>query len=423
MSQASRWRRRRVIALAAILILLVGYTGCDFWAERRLASALAPIQAKYGVLSGEAPRGPEVPALENRARLVKAAAALANPGTPDQRSALTRFRANPAPQAVPPELRAYLETNAESLRIARQFRTRSATGFGLQYGMTGERPPLLDMRTLSNVLYVASVQAIDARQPDEAASLIAAGMALSSSTRHEPDLITQLIRIAIADPPVDALQQLLQQIDVPKRALDELAAALAENRDPAPMTVGLIGEVRLVHSGFAALAAGRHNDQMAVSLPWIAAPPLSRLMRPMIRWSHAQYLEEVGGLLDQQTGPRPRPALPERPQGARWSFVGLMSATLIPGLARAVQSGDDFASQQAAAEVAVALGRFKLDLGVYPDALSALVPTYLSSVPIDPFTGEVPVYSRDDKGFTLTLKRSDAHAKVTRPTIIWQVQR
>jgi hypothetical protein len=422
MSHASQWRRRRVIGLSTILVLLVAYTGCDFWAERRLASVLAPIEAKYGLLSGEAPRGPEVPALENRARLVKAAAALVNPGTPEQRSALSRLMSNPE-QLVPSELLAYLETNAESLRIARQLRTRSATGFGLQYGLSGARPPLLDMRSLSNVIYLASVQAIDARQPDEAASLIAAGLALSSSARHEPDLITQLIRIAVADPPVDALQRLLQQVDVPRRALEELAAALAENRDPAPMTVGLIGEVRLVHSGFAALAAGRSSEHMPVSLPWVAAPPLSRLMRPMIRRAHAQYLEEVGALLDQQTGPRPRPALPERPRSARWSLVGLMSATLIPGLARAVQSGDDFASQQAAAELAVALCRFKLDRGVYPDRLSALAPTYLSAVPIDPFTGQVLVYSRGDKGFTITVKRSDARANSKRPTITWQIPR
>ena len=49
----------------------------------------------------------------------------------------------------------------------------------------------------------------------------------------------------------------------------------------------------------------------------------------------------------------------------------------------------------------MALRRFRLDRGAYPDDLSALVPGYLASVPIDPFTGRAPVYARKGAGFEL----------------------
>jgi hypothetical protein len=76
-------------------------------------------------------------------------------------------------------------------------------------------------------------------------------------------------------------------------------------------------------------------------------------------------------------------------------------STPTAGLVGAIESGDLFASELNAAELAVALRRFRLDRGAYPDELSALAPEYLASVPIDPFTGRPPVYTRKGAGFEL----------------------
>ena len=71
------------------------------------------------------------------------------------------------------------------------------------------------------------------------------------------------------------------------------------------------------------------------------------------------------------------------------------------GLERAIEGFDQFNSTLNATELAVALRRFRLDHGTYPDALSALVPAYVARVPIDPFTGQPPVYARQGGGFHL----------------------
>jgi hypothetical protein len=71
------------------------------------------------------------------------------------------------------------------------------------------------------------------------------------------------------------------------------------------------------------------------------------------------------------------------------------------GFERSIEAGDEFASELNIGELAVALRRFRLDAGSYPDDLSALVPRYLPAVPVDPFTGWQPVYVRKGAGFEL----------------------
>ena len=63
---------------------------------------------------------------------------------------------------------------------------------------------------------------------------------------------------------------------------------------------------------------------------------------------------------------------------SRWSWVKQWDSMFSAGLERAIESGDEFNSQLNAAELAVALRRFRLDRGAYPDDLSALVPGYLA---------------------------------------------
>ena len=74
------------------------------------------------------------------------------------------------------------------------------------------------------------------------------------------------------------------------------------------------------------------------------------------------------------------------------------------------------------AEIGVALRRYRLDRGSYPDELSALVPAYLTRLPIDPITGRPPAYARRDAGFTLKAEpiRKDSS---TNTALEWVVTR
>lgn len=64
-------------------------------------------------------------------------------------------------------------------------------------------------------------------------------------------------------------------------------------------------------------------------------------------------------------------------------------------------TSDLFATQHGLTELAVALRRFRLDRGHYPDSLSDLVPGYLPALPLDASTGQPPYYTREGDGFRL----------------------
>ncbi len=98
-----------------------------------------------------------------------------------------------------------------------------------------------------------------------------------------------------------------------------------------------------------------------------------------------------------------------------------MTGTFTAGLVRSIDAGDDFARTQAAAELAVALRRHKLDHGSFPDELRTLVPAYLLQLPTDPATGKPPVYQREGEGFTLTTSPAIGAAPTKRPTAMWRV--
>ena len=171
------------------------------------------------------------------------------------------------------------------------------------------------------------------------------------------------------------------------------------------MHLGLLGELKSFQSGL---------DRDALAAPWI--------VRPLHRVAHAQYLEELGRLLDTELGPRPRPGvLAKAPPD--WSLIPGGVALSIRGLERAMETGDLHNSALGMTELAVALRRFRLAHGEYPDGLAALAPTYIATVPSDPLTGKLPTYTRQADGFTL---HSEAAKHDTRPhaaAISWSVTR
>ena len=86
-----------------------------------------------------------------------------------------------------------------------------------------------------------------------------------------------------------------------------------------------------------------------------------------------------------------------------------------------MDSGDHFNSGLGLTELAVALRRFRIERGQYPDALSSLVPTYLASMPIDALTGKAPVYSRQGAGFRLQAEKGKNAFGSTAAVLDWKV--
>ena len=413
-NRASRSRRWRLFLFAGILGLLVLYVGFDFWTGRRVRVVTERLEQRYGTLSEDSLRVGAVPAEENRARVVRAAAALGVPASNSVRAFISSVGKSEKVPPFPPEVQQFLEANRESLHVAATLTSRDRSSFEIEPdGSHG--PDLLEIRTLSDAIFLSAMSDLVAGHPEEASKSIGAGLAVSASLRQENQLIAQLIRIAIAMRQIEAIQRVLAESEPSAAALDELAKRLAENRSPDPMRLGLVGELKTVHGMYSRLELGRVDA--TVTRPSLFRSILFRVGRPLVRNAHALTLERIEALLAVQSGPRPKGPMPE--DGSKMTlWPGLSS---VAGLARAVETGDDFTSTLGTAEIAVALRRYRIDRRVYPEELTPLVPTHLLALPIDPFTGKPPVYSRQGSGFMLQSQRYSPRGQPPWPPTRWVI--
>jgi hypothetical protein len=415
------WLRRvAIVAFALVLLVLLVRSGADVWASRRVSAQIAKLEAQHGPLDESTLRLPPVPEADNRGRAMRAAAALVV-GHDEVRASRASFLAQREPTPLPADLQAFVERNRAALRVAEEARGRRQSNWEADYVARSNTVGLLEIRSLSVVLELAARSELDAGRIDAAASVLTTGLALSSSLRLEPSLVTQLIRCAVALQHFEGVEWLLTTSDPSEAALESLAAALAENRTPTPMHVGFIGELKTFHAALTRAANGEaaypgitnpgHSSVWTRPFPWLG--------RPWVRLSHARYLEQLGRLLEAEMGPRPRPVSIEKPE--TWSFF---MPSVAPGLERSMETGDLHHSALTMTELAVALRRYRLAHGEYPAALSALAPTYIESVPSDPLTGKLPAYTRQAGGFSLRSEHPKADEPATNAAALkWTVTR
>jgi hypothetical protein len=72
-----------------------------------------------------------------------------------------------------------------------------------------------------------------------------------------------------------------------------------------------------------------------------------------------------------------------------------------PAYQRCIQGIAYFAADYEMARTGLGLELYAAENGNYPESLSELVPRYLSSVPIDPFSGEVLKYAKSERGWRI----------------------
>jgi len=405
---ARAWQRAAGIAAVVVVLSLGGCAGFDVWAGHGLEAEIAHIEARYGSLDASAFQVPKVPDQDNRAHVVRAAAALTvRPSS--------YFWVNPVtPSPLTAELIQFVEANRAAIRTAGDIRARSQSNWDLEHQDVAYAVPWSTMNVLSTAIFMASMEHLDAGRADEAASTIVSGLGVAASMRQEPSMVLQQMRMGLASRPFMAVRRLLIESAPSAAALEEVARWLAENRVPDAMRLALLNDIRETNSMFARMENGQMDGNTVSYLypmTWprgysVLVPPAALIGRPFVRVARVRYLRHMEQLLDAELGPRPRPALPEPEPPKRWALLDRLTEKFTAQTESYSDRGDDFMSQLGAAELAVALRRFRLDRGDYPDELSALVPAYLASVPGDPYTGRPIAYARQGAGFTLRATAS-----------------
>ncbi len=83
------------------------------------------------------------------------------------------------------------------------------------------------------------------------------------------------------------------------------------------------------------------------------------------------------------------------------AHAGILSRMLIPALSRVEMECAKSRAFRANAIVAVAMTRYRLDHGSYPEKLDLLVPDYLDEIPRDPFDGQPIRMTHKDDAWTI----------------------
>jgi len=404
-----RGRRLLVILLLFIFAVLAVRAALDVWMGRRLNDQIARLEKQYGPLRWDPVRKldawktwPRRIAPENRARMIDAAAARVT--LSDTYEDL--FYRVPS-TITADQARGIADENRDAVQLAIRAARLQHSSWDIHYlAEPLNVPNVMDLDNLSKVLAIAARGDTDAGRADEAVADVTAGFAEAAAMRAEPVAIMALNAMAVAREQMEALKDILGRAEPSGPALAGLAAAIDENLVASPMREVMLGELKRsrfiwpwIEVGyFEGRRAGERSTAWTRSVAWF--------VRPVIRFMAARDLADRARAVDAASTPRTgRAALPG-PSGMAPGEIRVGN----PPAYNLINAGDLDTASIGLAATAVALRRFRLDHGTYPNTLDELAPTHLKTVPLNPYTGRQPEYVRQGAGFEL-------HARVALPPI------
>ncbi len=414
-----RWLRRigwTLLVLVAVVIVVRVVAG--YVTQHTLNERLEALRARGEPLHITEMAPPEVPTERNAAMLYEQAFALIDLLG---ENATTRIAAlTEKPSLSPAELneaRTLVAQSVDALRLLREGAARPECRYSVNYGIKPTSaillPHLPKMRLGVRLLGLScEVQLSDGR-PEAAAEDCVAALRLAKSARGEPILISQLVDIAANQLAQKRLAALLDRAELSPGTLAKFAAMPSETETRKRFQRTMQGD-RCMGIDTFQFILGKPSSTYAITgeEPSFAKSTLfgaiGYIARPIFVADFVHYIDdmnryvELAGmpLRNAREGWKQKEA--EIEADVRCSvFRRPFSRLLIPALLRAAESLECGIERDQIAALAVALRRFRMDRGQYPDALSALAPKYLPDVPADLFSGEPLKYRREGKGFLL----------------------
>lgn len=251
-------------------------------------------------------------------------------------------------------------------------------------------PSLGKARNLARLNAARMHLAAEAGDREEFLAAFESGLAIARFCSHQFTLIEALVGDAIVSLMHDRVQTaILQHPDTDW--LDGIEAAIARQTPPLRPSYRFEGEVFMgldtINWFFANPSRarfGRFSPQINGLLGGGGAdsPFALRLgtyaeNRDAYKAIFKPYVDVAG------IDPASRPTLPA-PETHNLALVD----GLAPALDRTLQAMDRLAVTTRATTTMIALERHYLDRGTYPESLEALVPAFITALPLDPFTGE-----------------------------------
>jgi hypothetical protein len=319
-----------------------------------------------------------------------------------------------------------LQPSSNALKEVKKIVGMAQGRFGVKWSKdaAGTLMPHLDaVNRIGSLLRYEAIARADAGDLVGALEAGRAAVYLGRSIGDEPALVSQFVRLRCSRQAIRSLERVLAQGELAPAELDAFQQLLVDElKHPAQLIAARsaradIHEFLVVTEN---LGIDRASYQLRASMLGYHYDNLVDMMRA--RQAHAKWLHYLNECVEITK-------LPIEEQEAKFAELAMPDAQL-PMLLEALfrptdsrapwSSPRNFQHAQAclrSAIAALAVERYRLAEGRWPENLNALVPKYISSVPIDPFEGKplVLLHSKDLGADFLAIQP----AKITETTQLW----
>ena len=414
--RVAKSRRRIKISHVLIVLLLAGIAVFAIFRIRvrfRLRDRIETIRAAgYPATCAELDRWYSIPPdVENAAYTMEEALLMLNSWDKEKSKSLPaagRAELPPRTEPIPPEMKAliaeYVADNNEALELLHEAAKIEHCRYpiDLSAGFAAQLPNLSEMRGCVSLLELEAILHTDDGDSAAAMRSIDAAFGVARSLAGQPLNISQLVRAACQAKAVQTVEQVVNRVGLTDEQLIELIERVRKSEQICGMSCAFAGERCMGLSFFQnprSLGPGAFGGG-APAQPFLAFYGVAGLADA----DAVIYLDLMDGYMKSTELP-----LHERQQAVdalvarlqSTSKIHMLLHTIMPALSRITTIELRSVAQLRTAQAGLAAQRYRLTAGKLPDKLSDVVPTYLESVPKDPFDGKELRYKKLDPGFVV----------------------
>jgi hypothetical protein len=315
------------------------------------------------------------------------------------------------------EMAAVVVTNAAAMELVYGVTNAANSRYPINYldGPNARLPHLAGLKSLAQVFALGAVLKADQNDPRGAFKDVVSSQKLSRSLDNEPILISQLVSAAILTMTTESLERVLARVALPDGELLELENGFREAEATNKFWMALVGEratdgemLRMLQEdprAFIIMANKMSSPDEQTKVP---------VRNPGVGWKAIGFFERdreyfLRAMEENITALAKGPPVSlsytnkldaiETEARAGWH---LMSSMFLPSFSKVVRRDADMRARLRTAATAIAVERWRVAHGgQVPDSLDGLVPSFLPSIPIDPFDGKSLRFKKLAKGYVI----------------------
>ena len=412
-------QKRRKIRLSHVLIALL-LAGVAAFAIFRLSTKFklraridAIYAAGYPVTGAELDQWYSIPPdAENAAHIIEEGFSFYEAWDKDKSASLPLIgraelpaRTQPLPKEMKTLIAQYIADNNEALDLFHEGSQIEDCRYpiDLTAGLVTLTPNLTELRSAVMLLVLDAVLHAENGLSQSATRSAASAFGLARSLAREPVTVSQLVRAACQNLALSAVEQVVNRTELTEEQLLELIASVNESERISDMSCAFVGE-RCAGIGFFRGPESVGPDFMGGGGPIFRSVLALYKGVGMADADAVIYLDLMEGYLKAAQLPMHQRLEAVNAVDARLrstSKVHVMLHSIMPALSRITTIETRAIAHLRAAQVALAIQRYRLAADRFPNKLADVVPAYIETVPKDPFDGNDLRYKKLEPGFVV----------------------